>query len=132
MGQAQADWRYCSGGWGGFKQSAVIALLKPDAMASEIQSYLIANGAQVVCSMLYLLLIYNITLVSMERDWGMLETARARIRCTLHKGKGFYQSYLLQLPKRILFPVIGGQISLALSDSMSSLRQPDSSVSDHD
>lgn len=53
---------------------------------------------------LYLLLIYNLTLISMEYDWGKLETQRRRLRCTIVRGDVFNQSYLLQLPKRILFP----------------------------
>lgn len=65
-----------------------------------------SNGAQFIYSLLYLLMIYNITLVSQERDWGRLEHKRKRLRCTTVKGESFEQDYLLQLPKWILFPVM--------------------------
>ena len=65
-----------------------------------------SNGAQFIYSLLYLLLIYNITLISQEYDWGMFEHRRRRLRCTIVKGECFKQDYLLQLPKKILFPVM--------------------------
>jgi hypothetical protein len=65
-----------------------------------------SNGAQFIYSLLYLLLIYNITLISQEYDWGTLEHRRKRLRCTIVKGESFKQDYLLQLPKKILFPVM--------------------------
>lgn len=52
------------------------------------------------------MLIYNITLVSQEYDWGKLEHKRKRLRCTIVKGESFSQDYLLQLPKKILFPIM--------------------------
>ncbi|KAF1851392.1 uncharacterized protein K460DRAFT_362139 [Cucurbitaria berberidis CBS 394.84] len=52
------------------------------------------------------MMIYNITLVSQERDWGKLEYCRKRIRCTIAAGESFSQDYLLQLPKKILFPIM--------------------------
>lgn len=68
------------------------------------------------------MLIYNITLISQvctvpinittpadniqERDWGRLEYARKRIRTTLVAGESFEEDYLLQLPKRILYPTM--------------------------
>jgi hypothetical protein len=65
-----------------------------------------SNGAQFIYALLYLLLIYNITLISQEYDWGMLEHQRKRLRCTIVKGECFKQDYLLQLPKKILFPIM--------------------------
>ena len=41
-----------------------------------------------------------------ERDWGKLEYGRKRLRTTLVVGESFSQDYLLQLPKRILFPTM--------------------------
>jgi hypothetical protein len=52
------------------------------------------------------MLIYNITLISQEHDWGKLEYTRRRIRTTLVSGPSFAQDYLLQLPKKILFPLM--------------------------
>ncbi|KAH7391064.1 hypothetical protein DE146DRAFT_619075 [Phaeosphaeria sp. MPI-PUGE-AT-0046c] len=67
---------------------------------------IISNGAQFVYSLLYLILIYNITLISQEHDWGALEHGRRRLRTTLVAGPSFAQTYLLQLPKKILFPIM--------------------------
>ncbi|MCJ1420641.1 hypothetical protein MMC32_007000 [Xylographa parallela] len=92
------------GGFGGFNSSITLAALPPDKLQSELLAFSIANGAQFLYSLLYLLLIYNITLISMEYDWGTLEKRRQRLRCTIVRGAGFVQSYLLQLPKRVLFP----------------------------
>jgi hypothetical protein len=52
------------------------------------------------------MMIYNITLISQESDWGKLEYRRKRIRTTLVAGTSFNQDYLLQLPKKILFPIM--------------------------
>jgi hypothetical protein len=52
------------------------------------------------------MMIYNITLISQESDWGKLEYRRKRIRTTLVSGTSFNQTYLLQLPKKILFPIM--------------------------
>jgi hypothetical protein len=65
-----------------------------------------SNGAQFTYSLLYLMMIYNITLISQESDWGKLEYRRKRIRTTLVSGTSFNQDYLLQLPKKILFPIM--------------------------
>ena len=92
------------GTWGGFNSSANIREM--DRLTDEAVPFLIANGAQVLYSALYLLLTYNVTLISMESDWGNLERTRSRLRCTLVKGSGFSQSYLLQLPKKILYPMM--------------------------
>ena len=92
------------GGFGGFNSSITLAALAPDNLGSEFLAFSIANGAQFLYSLLYLLLIYNVTLISMEHDWGTLEKRRQRLRCTIVRGGGFVQSYLLQLPKRVLFP----------------------------
>ncbi|MCJ1385561.1 hypothetical protein MMC17_008684 [Xylographa soralifera] len=94
------------GGFGGFNSSITLAALAPDNLGSEFLAFGIANGAQFLYSLLYLLLIYNITLISMEYDWGTLEKRRQRLRCTIVRGGGFVQSYLLQLPKRVLFPAM--------------------------
>ncbi|KAF1971543.1 hypothetical protein BU23DRAFT_470422 [Bimuria novae-zelandiae CBS 107.79] len=95
-----------SGGWGGFNHSLPIASLPPDELGNEVLSFLISNGAQFIYSLLYLLLIYNITLVSQEYDWGRLEHERSRLRCTTVTGESFDQDYPLQLPKKILFPIM--------------------------
>ncbi|MCJ1287577.1 hypothetical protein MMC26_006929 [Xylographa opegraphella] len=95
------------GGFGGFNTSVSLAALAPDNLGSEFLAFSIANGAQFLYSLLYLLLIYNVTLISMEHDWGTLEKRRQKLRCTIVKGGGFAQSYLLQLPKRVLFPAMG-------------------------
>jgi hypothetical protein len=52
------------------------------------------------------MLIYNITLISQEYDWGRLEYCRQRLRSTLVSGSSFDQDYLLQLPRTILFPTM--------------------------
>lgn len=80
--------------------------LPTNRISSEIASYMISNGLQFVYSTIYLLLIYNLTLIFMEFDWGKLEKYGGRLRCTIVKGQQFNQSYLLQLPKRILFPTM--------------------------
>ena len=95
------------GAWGGYGGNAAMAALDLDSLASEQISFWIANGAQLLLSMLYLLLIYNFTLISMEREWGKYELKRKKLRCTLVRGQGFTQSYLLQLPKRVLLPSMG-------------------------
>ncbi|MCJ1403004.1 hypothetical protein MMC11_006226 [Xylographa trunciseda] len=94
------------GGFGGFNSSVTLAALAPDSLGSELIAFSIANGAQFLYSLLYLLLIYNVTLISMEHDWGTLEKRRQKLRCTIVRGGGFVQSYLLQLPKRVLFPAM--------------------------
>jgi hypothetical protein len=53
------------------------------------------------------MLIYNLTVISQEYDWGKLEYGRKRIRSTMVTGVSFSQDYLLQLPKKILFPIMG-------------------------
>ncbi|KAF2017754.1 hypothetical protein BU24DRAFT_478909 [Aaosphaeria arxii CBS 175.79] len=95
-----------SGGFGGFNKSMEIFALPPNGLTNELISFCISNGAQFIYSLLHLMMIYNITLVYQERDWGQLEHFRHRIRCTIVKGEGFSQNYLLQLPKKILFPVM--------------------------
>jgi len=107
MKGAKQNWDSNSGGWGGFNESISLASLPPDDLVSETAAFMIANGAQLVYSLLYLLLIYNLTLISMERDWGSFESTQQKLRCTIYKGRGFAQSYLLQLPKRVLFPLMG-------------------------
>ena len=94
------------GGFGGFNTSIPLVSLPADSGSSEMVSFWISNGAQLIFSLLYLLLIYNITLISMEYDWGMFEKTPSKLRCTLVKGSSFRQSYTLQLPKRILFPAM--------------------------
>ena len=95
------------GGFGGFNSSAEIASFPPDSLGSELTAFGISNGAQFLYSLLYLLLIYNITLISMEHDWGIFEKSRRKPRCTIVRGSGFDQSYILQLPRKILFPAMG-------------------------
>ena len=92
------------GTFGGFNSSA--DLTGASALDNEAAAFFIANGAQVLYSALYLLLTYNLTLISMELDWGRFEMTRQRLRCTLVRGSGFSQSYLLQLPKKVLYPMM--------------------------
>lgn len=87
------------------KPHAIAELYKHD-LTGELLTFIISNGAQLLYSMLYLLLIYNVTLISMEQEWGLLEKQRKRLRCTIVKSKNFDQSYLLQLPKQWLFPLM--------------------------
>lgn len=94
------------GAFGGFEGSGYLSSLPPDSLRSEMLTFAISNGAQLLYSLLYLLLVYNITLISMEQDWGNFEKKRLRLRCTLVKGDGFEQSYLLQLPKKVLYPMM--------------------------
>jgi hypothetical protein len=96
-----------SGAWGGFNSSVYLTTLPGDSLASEQLSFAISNGAQLLYSMLYLLLIYNITLIIMEHEWGTFERVRRRPRCTIVEGEAFEQSYLFQLPKRVIYPAMG-------------------------
>lgn len=89
-----------------FAASQVFASMAVDSLWGEIAAFLISNGAQLLYSCLYLLLIYNITLISMEHEWGKFERARQRLRCTIVKSERFDESYFLQLPKKILFPIM--------------------------
>jgi hypothetical protein len=114
-----------SGGFGGFNRSLELTSLPPDSLKNEFISFSVyvsppiylhiynaltqprsSNGAQFIYSLLYLMLIYNITLISQEHDWGKLEYSRRRIRTTLVSGPAFAQDYLLQLPRVILFPLM--------------------------
>lgn len=94
------------GTWGGFSSSATVSSLPPDSLGSEFLAFAISNGAQFLYSLLYLLLIYNLTLVSMEHEWGKWELNRRRPRCTIVSGRSFEQSYFLQLPSRVLLPMM--------------------------
>jgi hypothetical protein len=95
------------GSWGGFSSSATLANLSPDSLGSEFIAFAISNGAQFIYSLLYLLLIYNLTLISMEHEWGNWELKRKIPRCTIVSGRAFEQSYFLQLPSKILLPLMG-------------------------
>ncbi|KAG9187589.1 hypothetical protein G6011_05460 [Alternaria panax] len=95
-----------SGGFGGFNRSLTVTSLTPDNLSNELIAFSISNAAQFIYSLLYLMMIYNITLISQESDWGKLEYRRKRIRTTLVSGTSFNQTYLLQLPKKILFPIM--------------------------
>jgi len=94
------------GTWGGFSSSAALTSLQADSLGSEFLAFTISNGAQFLYSLLYMLLIYNLSLVSMEQEWGKWETDRKRPRCTIVSGKQFEQSYFLQLPPRVLLPLM--------------------------
>ena len=94
------------GSFGGFDSTARIGALSENRGSSEILAFAISNGAQLLYSLLYLLLIYNFTLISMEHDWGQLEKQRLKLRCTIVRGTMFRQSYLLQLPKKVLYPMM--------------------------
>ncbi|RAL59420.1 hypothetical protein DID88_006794 [Monilinia fructigena] len=71
------------GTWGGFSSSATLASLPSDQIGSELMAFAISNGAQFLFSLLYLLLIYNITLISMEHEWGAFELKRRKPRATI-------------------------------------------------
>jgi len=43
----------------------------------------------------------------MEHEWGSWELKRRRPRCTIVSGRAFEQSYFLQLPSKILLPLMG-------------------------
>ena len=92
--------KFRSGSFGGFNTSVSLLDLPRDNLGSEIAAFAISNGAQFLFSALYLLLIYNITIISIEHDWGMFEKRRQRLRCTIVKGSDFEQSHFLQLSKR--------------------------------
>ncbi|TEY44889.1 hypothetical protein BOTCAL_0342g00130 [Botryotinia calthae] len=94
------------GTWGGFSSSVTLASLPSDKISSELIAFAISNGAQFLFSLLYLLLIYNITLISMEHEWGTFETERKKPRATIVSGTPFEQSYFLQLPSKILLPLM--------------------------
>lgn len=94
------------GTWGGFSSSATLASLSPDSLGAEFQAFAISNGAQFLYSLLYLLLVYNLTLISMEQEWGNWETKRKKPRCTIVQGRPFEQSYCLQLPPRLIGPLM--------------------------
>lgn len=94
------------GTWGGFSSSVTLASLPSDKISSELIAFAISNGAQFLFSLLYLLLIYNITLISMEHEWGTFESERKRPRATIVSGTPFEQSYFLQLPSKILLPLM--------------------------
>lgn len=102
----QSYLKHTLGSFGGFNTSAPLFNLPQDSLGSEIAAFAISNGTQLIFSILYLLLIYNITLVSIEHDWGKFEKQRQRPRCTIVRGDAFEQSYLLQLPKKVLFPIM--------------------------
>ncbi|KAK8181266.1 hypothetical protein BC567DRAFT_284561 [Phyllosticta citribraziliensis] len=74
-------------------------------LGAEISAFATSNGAQLIYSMLYLLLLYNISLICMEYEWGNFEKGRRRLRCTIVKSEGFEQSYLLQMPAKIMLPI---------------------------
>lgn len=94
------------GTWGGFSSSAMLGRLSADSLQSEFIAFAVSNGPQFLYSLLYLLLIYNLTLISMEHEWGSWEEKRRRPRCTIVKGQQFEQSYFLQLPSKILLPLM--------------------------
>ena len=94
------------GGFGGFDSTASVGILPSNQASSEMLAFAISNGAQFLYSLLYLLLIYNFTLISMEYDWGQLETKRSKLRCTIMRGPAFRQTYLLQLPKKVIYPMM--------------------------
>ncbi|KAB2572431.1 hypothetical protein DBV05_g8912 [Lasiodiplodia theobromae] len=89
-----------------FAAPQTFASMAVDSLWGEIAAFLISNGAQLLYSCLYLLLIYNVTLICMEHQWGKFEKGRQRLRCTIVKSERFDESYFLQLPKKILFPIM--------------------------
>lgn len=99
----QSFLKHTWGSFGGLNTSADFAELRMNSLTNEVIAFAIFNGAQLFFSALHLLLIYNITLISMEHDWGKFEMQRQRPRCTIVRGAAFEQSYLLQLPKKVLY-----------------------------
>ncbi|KKY28334.1 hypothetical protein UCDDS831_g00304 [Diplodia seriata] len=89
-----------------FAAEQTFASMTINNLWGEIAAFLISNGAQLLYSCLYLLLIYNVTLICMEYEWGKFEKGRQRLRCTIVKSERFDESYFLQLPKKILFPIM--------------------------
>ncbi|KAK7522965.1 uncharacterized protein IWZ02DRAFT_490369 [Phyllosticta citriasiana] len=75
-------------------------------LGPEMSAFAVSNGAQLIYSMLYLLLLYNISLICMEYEWGNYEKKRKRLRCTIVKSENFEQSYLLQMPAKIMLPIV--------------------------
>jgi hypothetical protein len=94
------------GSWGGVAGSVSLGQLPVDSLGSELLAMTISNGSQVLYSLLYLLLVYNMTLISMEQEWGEWEKKRKRPRATLVQGEMFEQSYWLQLPFKVMGPLI--------------------------
>lgn len=94
------------GTWGGFSSSATLHTLPPDKLSSEILAFLISNGPQFMYSLLYLMLIYNLSLIRMEHEWGQWETTRKKPRCTIVSGKAFEESYFMQLPGKLIVPLM--------------------------
>ena len=64
------------GTWGGFDSSGVLFYLERSQRSSEEFVFWISSGLQLVFSFLYLLLVYNLTLISQEHDWAKFEDAR--------------------------------------------------------
>ena len=105
QGKYRYLWRH-SGEFGGFQSSLELLSLPQDKLSSEIITFFSSNGTQLLYSLVYLLLIYNISLISMEHHWGKLDSVRKRLRCTLVQGAAFDQSYFLQLPRNIIVPIM--------------------------
>lgn len=84
--------------------------LTGDSLGLELLVMCLSNFPQLFFSVLYLLLIYNITLINMEYEWGKMETTGGRLRCSLVVGNQFDQSYYFNLPKKVLIPIIGFSI----------------------
>lgn len=95
------------GGWGGISGFTSLGFpLAADSLASEVAAMAISNGFQSLYSLFFILLIYNVTLISMEREWGEWEKKRKKPRATLVRGDMFEQSYFLQLPFKIMGPLM--------------------------
>ncbi|KAK7733362.1 hypothetical protein SLS57_000377 [Botryosphaeria dothidea] len=84
--------------------------LTGDSLGLELLVMCLSNFPQLFFSVLYLLLIYNITLINMEYEWGKMEATGGRLRCSLVVGNQFDQSYYFNLPKKVLIPIIGFSI----------------------
>lgn len=65
-----------------------------------------SNSPQFFFSTLYLCLIYNLSLINMEYEWGEMEASSRRLRCSLVVGNQFDQSYYLGLPMKVLIPTM--------------------------
>jgi hypothetical protein len=87
-------------------QSATLTSLPPDSLNSEFLAFAISNGAQFLHSLLCLLLIYHSARISMEHEWGERETNRKKPRCTIVQGRPFEHLYFMQLPARLVIPLM--------------------------
>lgn len=87
------------GSFGGFESTATIGNLPMDEASSEVMAFAISNGAQLLYSLLYLLLIYNLTLISMEYDWGKLRSGEPAYAVHLYEVQNSHNHTFFSFPK---------------------------------